>query len=123
MRKKALKSKFKITPAIQKNIETIADSLPKFQRKNTDGSLMFRSMSKIMLGSELSEVDRKQIENFDETKKYVKHYPEPVMANHRIALRLTYLGLGQDGVDQYCKFYTDLFDHQTKKDAKEKDKK
>ena len=89
--KKTVKTKFKITPAIQKNIETIAASLPAFQRLDKDGKKMERKVCLVIKGSELTEVEKKQIKNFDENLQYKRFTTEPLLVNHAVALRLTYL--------------------------------
>jgi hypothetical protein len=103
----------KITPQVYKQLESLSKELPQFQRKNTDGSLMYRSFGKRVSGYDVPKADRETIKDFDVKKYYSQKGQEPVLVNHSVNLRNVYQKEGQTGVDAYCNFFKSEHEKQT----------
>lgn len=82
----------------------IAASLQKLQRKNVDGSLMFRSATKVVKGKDLK---KSQVKALTETKEYypdknyLLRYDEPVLVDHKQNLIEAYQKHSDVGVHEY----------------------
>jgi hypothetical protein len=76
----------KISPIAEKTIQKLVNELPKLQRKNADGSLMFRSLTKRVIGHELHDSYKKK-NDWSPMGYYTYKYQEPILIDHTIGLR------------------------------------
>lgn len=86
----------------------LAATLPKLQRKNSDGTKMFRSLQKRILGKDLPASYKKKNDYLPE-QYYTIKYEEPVLVDHQKELCDVFGKFGDRGVEDYCislnKFY------------------
>lgn len=108
--KQKLKNKFRLTSEVDKQIKEICKSLHAFQRRDKNGELMFRTVTKF-----------KGTENFQKKSngglKYrtvLDKIKEPIMVNHYMNLTEIYQKDGQTGIDTYVKFFEDLQKNESK---------
>lgn len=83
-----------------KDIKTISASLPKFQRKNPDGSLMYSERVKTVLGKDLPKEYKKKNDWFP-MRNYTIRTKEPVLINHEVNMIKLYNEKGMDAVNGY----------------------
>lgn len=112
MNKQKPKNKYKLTPEVYKTIKLISKSLPVCQRKDANGNLMWRTISKFDGTEHFQQGIGKIPRSF--TKK-IRTGKEPILVNHEINLVEIYQKDGQNGVDSYVKFFQKL----KKKEPKE----
>lgn len=101
--------KYKLTSQITKQLETLAESLPIFQRRDKCGNLMFRQITKF-LGVEKNQTKFEKVN-------------EMILVNHKVNLLDIYRHDGQLGVDTYVGFFRDECARQKEEIAQQKDKK
>ncbi len=93
-------NKYKLTPDVFKTLTLTADVLPKFQRKDKNGNLMWATKTEF-----------KGTENFNAEKgtytKLTDQLKVPLLVNHHVNLREIYQKDGNRGVQLYVKFFTD----------------
>ena len=90
----------KITPQAEKTIQNLVGELPNLHRKNTDGTLMYRNLNKRVIGNELPK-SYKEKNDWSPMKYYTYTYQEPVLINHTIGLRDSFVRDGFDGLMHY----------------------
>lgn len=89
-----------MNPQVYKDIKRIAKELPKFQKKNPDGSLMFRVQSERILGKDLPK-DYKKKNDWSPMEFYTRKVKVPVFLNHEVNLIECYKKHGKDGINGY----------------------
>lgn len=90
----------KITAQAEKTIQKIAIDLPLLQRKNGNGTLMYRMINKRIIGHALP-LEYKNKNDWYPTKYYTVYYKEPIFINHIIRLRDSFIRDGYDGLTHY----------------------
>lgn len=90
----------KITPQAEKTIQNLVGELPNLHRKNTDGTLMYRNLNKRVIGNELPK-SYKEKNDWLPMKYYTYTCQEPVLINHTIGLRDSFVRDGFDGLMHY----------------------
>lgn len=101
MNKQKPKNKFKLTPEVYKSIKLISKTLPVCQRKDKNGNLMWRAVSKFDGTKDFSE-------SLKSYTKIIRTGKEPILVNHEINLVEIWQKDGQNGVDSYVKFFQKL---------------
>lgn len=93
-------NKYKLTAKAYKTLTLTADLLPKFQRKDKSGNLMWTTKTEF-----------KGTKDFNEEKgtytKITNQLKEPLLVNHHVNLREIYQKDGNRGVQLYVKYFTD----------------
>lgn len=97
-----IKSKYKITPQIHKEIEESAKVLPPLVRLNKDGSDRMRAVTKTYKGSELPpDYKPRPGVKFDSSKNYFVNIQEPVYVNHKVEMINEFWKGGEPAVKNY----------------------
>jgi hypothetical protein len=97
-----MKTAYKLTPAIHKQIEALAEQLLPLQKTGKNGLPLSRATTKLVLGSELTpdiELDGPVILN----KLYVVRGIEPILVNHPVNMIEEFKAGGMEGVTNYCR--------------------
>lgn len=95
-----MKRNYRLTPEVIKEIDKIAESLPKLQQMNGDKP-MFRQWAKKVLGKDIPVDERDSIVKFDPKKLYTLRGQTAILTNHRVNLISDYQKNGQDGITKY----------------------
>lgn len=105
MNKKPLKNKFKLIPEVYKSIKSLAQNLPKFQKRDAAGNLLWRQTSKF------DHTEHFQQGNGKTPTTYTKHIlkgKEPVLVNHEVNMVEIYQKDGWIGLNRYVDFFKEL---------------
>ena len=105
MQKKQLKNKFKLTPEVYKSIKLISKSLPKFQRKDSQGNLMWREVSKFDGVKNFKQGGGKIPTTYE---KQILKGKEPLLVNHEVNMVEIYQKDGLVGLNRYVDFFKEL---------------
>jgi len=89
-----------MNPQVYKDIKRIAKELPKFQKKNPDGTLMFKIQSERLLGKDLPNEFKKN-NDWSPMEYYERKIKVPVFLNHEVNLIECYKKHGKDGINGY----------------------
>ena len=89
-----------MNPQVYKDIKKIASELPKFQKKNPDGSLMFSIQSERILGKDLPKEFKKN-NDWSPMEYYTRKVRVPVFLNHEVNLIECYKKHGKEGINGY----------------------
>lgn len=89
-----------MNPNVYKDIKKIAKKLPKFQKKNIDGSLMFTNKIERVLGKDLPKEFKKK-NDWSPMEYYSRTVKVPVFLNHEVNLIAIYKKHGQEGINGY----------------------
>ena len=102
--KNSKKFQHKITPEVEKQIQTAAKTLPPCQIYQ-HGKPMARRISKRCTWDELQKSSQdgllKNSKKLDMTKMFTEFWEEPVMVNHVVCLRAEFQMHGQQGIEFY----------------------
>lgn len=82
------------------HLTVLASTLQPLQRKNANGSMMFRDAQKRIMGKDLPDSYKKSNEYFPD-KWYILKYKEAVLVDHKLNLVETYEKRGDKGVEEY----------------------
>lgn len=102
---KKIPNRFKLTPEVFKSLQILAKTLPKFQRRDSNGNLLSR---KVVLFNGTKDYAKGGGKIPTTYKNCLKSGSEPILVNHEINLREIYQKDGQSGVESYVKFFTEL---------------
>lgn len=102
------KNKFKITPQVYKELVKISNSLPRAHRKDRNGNLMYRNISRLVKVSEINETKTVEGKPIDPNTNYVQKGKEAILVNHQVNLIEVYKNDGMSGVDEYVHFFNQL---------------
>lgn len=88
----------------------LAATLPKLQKKNTDGTKMFHKATKVINGKDLTKKQVKDLgEEYFPEKNYVLTYMEPTLIDHRQNLIEAFQKKGDIGVEKYIKELNEFY--------------
>jgi hypothetical protein len=105
MQKKQLKNKFKLTPEVYKSIKLLAQNLPKFQKRDAAGNLLWRDVSKFDGLKDFMQGGGKIPTTY---KKQILKGKEPLLVNHEVNMVEIYQKDGWVGLNRYVDFFKEL---------------
>jgi hypothetical protein len=108
--KKRLKNVNKLTDEKASELKKLCIGLGMFQRRNNLGELMFKTEKPVCIGEEV--IGGKKYKKMREMRV-------PIMVDHYENLVKIWRKDGQDGIDYYIKFFTDLKEEQEKEALQE----
>lgn len=99
-----MKNQFKLTPEAYKSIKELSTSLPRIAKTDNSGKVLYRGLSRVILGKDLTPEQLKSLHlptAPKDTDKFVQKYSEAILVNHEVALVDAYKKQGQVGIDNY----------------------
>lgn len=106
-------AKHKISPAVHKDLVATANSLPKFQKQNDKGELIYHLVVRSIKGCDLTkqqkEIVLKEYGRISPTARYKLQFREPALIDHVANIVKVYKEEGRAGADVYAEFWREEY--------------